>query len=79
MNVLPHVVANVGLLQGNGVVSDFFSSFHWFLCSLLIGCEDDISANSEDNSSWLEVDSDSGVGFASNSDWWKVQIYVLWN
>ena len=71
MNVLLHVVVNVGLLQGSGVVSCFFSSFSFlFHCSLLIGHEDDmISTDSEDNSSWLEVDSDSGVGFASNSDW----------
>ena len=70
MSALPHVAANVGLLQGNGVVSYFLSSFCYSLYLLLIGHEDDmISTDSEDNSSWLEVDSDSGVGFASNSDW----------
>ena len=69
MNVLPCVVVNVGLLWGNGVVSCFFSSFSFVLCLLLIGHEDDmISTNSEDNSR-LEVDSDSGVGFASSLDW----------
>ena len=69
MNVLLHVVVNVGLLQGSGVVSHYFLS-SFFLCSLLIGREDDmISTDSEENSSWLEVDSDSGVGFASHSDW----------
>ena len=71
MNALLCVVVNAGLLQGNGVVSCFFSSFSFlFHCSLLIGHEDDmISTDSEDNSSWLEVDSDSGVGFGSHSDW----------
>ena len=70
MNVLLRVVVNADLLQGNGVVSHYFLFFFLFQCLLLIGCEDDmISTDSEEDSSWLEVDSDGGVGFASHSDW----------
>ena len=69
MNVLLRVVVNADLLQGSGVVSHYFLSSSSF-CLLLIGHEDDmISTDSEENSSWLEVDSDGEVGFASHSDW----------